>query len=706
MNVDRLTHARRIQFLFSFVLAIIIPVDLAAQATSHIEWIFLSHRTPTVLSPQALGISERAMKRRAKVLPPNRLIDQFDEPIPGPVLDQIRATGATIRTTSRWLNAVSVEATDQQLRRISALPAVASIRPVARLIPPRPHAVSEPSAETGHPLRKSTVLDYGPSYDQLNTIGIVKVQGLGINGSGVVLGLLDDGFNFHRTHVALKNIHVVAEYDFIHNNSNTEAQPWEDPAAVGWHGTGVLSSVAGYDPGTLIGGAFGVSVMLARTEMDSSGNNADFGSEEDTYVAGLEWMERLGADIASSSLGYKTFLPPDTSYTYSSMDGHTTVVAKAASVAAQKGLLLLTAMGNDGQLIGNGAYALGTINSPADADSIVAVGATSLDGSSLASFSGTGPTADGRVKPEVVAPGMDVLWAYGFSDTNQFWTVQGTSAATPLAASVAALVLSAHPGLTPMEIRDALINTADPLSAAFPSLTVPNNYFGYGLVNAYDAVLHNGLVFSNEPIITDMDSLYVVTTWIAAKTPLLADSTAFYYRYPGGTAFTRVALLATVSANQYRAMIPKPPAGVIPVGYFSAQDASGKRTSPYDAPASLFTIVPTPDSVRQFYPPVDKGTILLPIPADYALAHNFPNPFNSTTTIDFYTPTTDRVELVVFNLLGQRIKTLFDGIPRADWNAIQWNGAQDNGRPVASGIYFARLKTPHSVLTVKMVYLK
>jgi len=702
MNVARRTNVRRLLLLTVHILVAGLFLDVSAQpGTSHHYWVYLSQRSPVASSPQALGISDRAMERRAKVLPRGKLIDQFDYPIPQSVLDQIRSTGATIRTTSRWLNAVSVDATDQQLRALSSIPSVAKTSPVFDLVFHKPVIDAAPFTTHATKLLKGTGLDYGQSFAQLNNIKIVALHSMGIIGSGVVLGMLDDGFNNHTTHVALKNIHVIAEHDFVQQDSNTSLAPGEY-SDQGIHGAGTLSSIAGFDNGILIGGAFGVSVVLAKTEIDS----VEIHQEEDNWVAGLEWMERLGVDIASCSLGYRDFDTSTYSYSYTQLDGHTAIVSKAATVAAQKGLLLVTAMGNEGFQIGSSSFALGTIVTPADADSIVSVGAASLDGSTLASFTGTGPTADGRTKPEVVAPGENVFWAFGNS-TDEFWTVQGTSAATPLTASAAALILSAHPEFTPMQVRQALMSTAVPLTDAYPSFDVPNNYYGHGLVDAYSAVLSSGPVFSNEPIITAKDSLYIVTTWIASKNPLVTDSLSFYYRYPADAGFTRVPLASTQNPHEYRAVIPQPPTGTIPVGYFSAKDSTGGRTSPFDAPNSLFSIRPTSDSLRQFYPTIDG--VLSPnyVPADYTLTHNFPNPFNATTTIQFYSPTTANVTLTVFNLLGQRVKTLFEGTPAAGWNTVRWNEAKDDyDRAIASGVYIARLKTSRSVLTLKMLYVK
>ena len=258
-----------------------------------------------------------------------------------------------------------------------------------------------------------------------------------------------------------------------------------------------------------------------------------------------------------------------------------------------------------------------------------------------------------------------------------------------------------------MQVRHALMSTAVPLIGAYPSFDVPNNFYGYGLIDAYDAVLSSGPVFSNIPIITVKDSSYFVTTWIASKTSLVTDSLALYYRYPSDTLYKFVALVPGANPHEYNAIIPMPPAGVIPVCYFSAKDAFGTRTSPFDAPDSLFSVRPTSDSLQQFYPTVDS--VLLPnyIPTDYTLAQNYPNPFNATTTIQFYTPTSSNVQLAVFNLLGQRVKFLFQGASVAGWNTVRWNEAKDDyGHSLTSGVYFARFKAPGSVLTLKMLYVK
>ena len=332
----------------AMLLLALVLTEATAQ-TQHYWIVFRNKDVSSSLQKKSnlLGITERSLKRRAKSLPPDRLIDEFDFPISEFALNQIKQTGVKIRIVSRWLNAVSVEASPQQLQLLNALPSVSQSEPVVRF------RHSSPAPSPAPPLMKSSGiqgLDYGLSVTQLTNMKVVDLHAIGVNGTGVLIGMLDDGFNNYRTHAALKNIHVIAAHDFIHNIDDVSIQPWEHTTSPdqGNHGAGTLSAIGGFDKGHLIGAAFGASFLLAKTEMDSSGSAVDFNSEEDTYVAGLEWAERLGADITSSSLGYKEFLSTPT-YSTSDMNGRTTKVARAALIAARKGVLVVTAMGNEGR---------------------------------------------------------------------------------------------------------------------------------------------------------------------------------------------------------------------------------------------------------------------------------------------------------------------------------------------------------------------
>jgi serine protease AprX len=652
--------------------------EVASAQSSSLQrmWVFFRDKGTTTLqstNPALLGISERALKRRTKVLPPDRLIDQLDLPVSEAVIVQVKQTGVKIRTLSRWLNAVSVEGTQQQIQAVNKLLPVAATEQVAVMNHPRP--VPSSSIPPTPPFKKasgSQGLDYGPSATQLTNMKVVDLHAIGVTGTGVLIGMLDDGFNNYRTHEALKNIKIVADSDFIHNISDVNRQSWEN-SEQGNHGAGTLSAVGGFAPGQLIGAAYGASFLLAKTEMDSSGSSYDFNSEEDTYVAGLEWAERLGADITSSSLSYKEFWSSPT-YTTSDMNGRTTKVAQAAAIASRKGVLVVTAMGNDGYATGakgSFVYADTTISSPADADSIIAVGNTTSDGE-LNPNSSTGPTADGRIKPEVVAQGTGIYWADGSSITSYNY-VQGTSCSTPLVAGAAALVLSTHPKLTPMQVRQALLNTATPSAFRTSQNAVyPNNYYGWGFVDALNAATYFGPVFSNVPLIVQTTTGFTITTMIVSEYELYPDSIFYYYRYDDTSAYSHAQLFPTMNPNEYSTSISPSPNNSFPSGYFVAHEEFGKPR---------YT------------------------PTSFVLMQNYPNPFNYGTTIKFELPIAAEVELAVFNLLGQRIKTIFQGKVKTV-GINQWDGTNDHGCPVATGVYFARLKTLDKMFSIKMLLIK
>jgi subtilisin family serine protease len=471
---------RKIAGVLRLFLPLVVVAALSSTSSAQTQrcWITFRDRGPSsrlaATDPTALGISDRALWRRSKVLPADHLIDELDLPPAQSYLEQLRSEGIVIRSTSRWLNAVSAELTGSQRASIVNLPFVSSVTPVP---------VFFKQQEGGGQLLPSPMLkkestagiDYGGSLAQLSALNVPDVHARGITGSGVIVGILDDGFNAHRTHPALKNLKIIAEYDFVQRDSNTSRAPGEY-FTQGDHGASTLSEVGGFFNGRLVGVAYGASFILAKTEIDS----VEIQLEEDLYVEALEWMERLGVDITSSSLGYCDW------YSWPDMNGRTPITSRAARIAASKGVLVVTAMGNtsgatvrrtDGQL---------ALCAPADADSILAVGATLVDGT-LASFSLTGPTYDGRIKPEVVTPGVNDFAVSGDSDYTSYFS--GTSASTPLAAGIAALVLSANPSLTPMQLRARLLSTTNHYNdGTTRTRSYPNNYYGWGFLDASAAV--------------------------------------------------------------------------------------------------------------------------------------------------------------------------------------------------------------------------
>ncbi|MDZ7372140.1 MAG: S8 family serine peptidase [candidate division KSB1 bacterium] len=427
-------------------------------------WIFFRDkgpRDPEDLQKAQAELSPRALQRRAKVMRP--LIDPTDLPVYSGYTEKLKSIGVEPIVISKWLNAVSARVESDQLREIRSLPFVDKVQPVLR-------GRHRPQPEEAAALSKRQVLgdaplDYGASYTQNAMIRIPEVHALGLTGEGVIVALMDAGFSVK--HPVFQRMNILAKRDFINKDDEVDQEPG-DPYGQHDHGTKVLSILGGYAPGSLIGPAFGATFILAKTEDISSETPV----EEDYWIAAAEWAEGLGADVFNTSLGYIDW------YTYADMNGRTAPITIAADLAVQKGVVVVCSAGNEG------SSPWRYITAPADGFGVIAVGAVSAD-SVIAGFSSRGPTSDGRIKPDVVALGVGATSAQ--SSGPGYTTGSGTSFSSPLVAGAAALILQAHPQLTPHQVRQALLQTANRAAS-------PDNVYGFGLVNALAAVNYWGPV--------------------------------------------------------------------------------------------------------------------------------------------------------------------------------------------------------------------
>lgn len=421
---------------------------------------------------QALTPTSR--RRRLTVRAPEHLIDFADLPLEESYVTAIRRQVRRFRHASKWLNAVSVQATKQQLERLRTLAFVKAIDLVARFTARVPDVEPEerlrPPAPTGAqmvPAPSAFPFNYGESLEQLSQINVPAVHHLGNFGQGVVIGVFDSGFN-NLAHRAFRQMRILAAHDFV--NGDDDVGDGED-MGLGSHGTWVLSVIGGFDEGHLIGPAFASGYVLAKTENDPGSETP---REEDNWIAALEWAEGLGVDVISSSVGYLEFDPPFSSYTWRDMDGQTAAITRAAAMAVQRGIVVVQAAGNGGS-----HPVHNTLIAPADGDGVITVGAVTLEGM-RAGFSSVGPTADGRIKPDVMALGVGNQVASARS-ADEYERRSGTSFACPLVAGVAALILSAHPDWSPAQVLEALRSTASQAAA-------PDNRMGWGIVDALAAV--------------------------------------------------------------------------------------------------------------------------------------------------------------------------------------------------------------------------
>ena len=615
------------------------------------------------------SLSQRSIERRKKSMG-NNFITYEDIPINKDYLQELTKSGVKIVNKLKWFNAVSAYLSDQQKDNILKSSFIEKIEPVKTLVYKRVKAESQINKP---PLYKSTGaygLDYGPSFTQDNLIDIPKVQSKGLDGNGVVIGLLDSGFRW-KVQEALSSRKVIAEYDFVFHDSVTANQPG-DVSDQDWHGTGVFSIIGGFKEGQIIGPAYNASYILAKTENIASETHV----EEDNYASALIWMDSIGVDITSSSLGYSQFDDSTYSYTYQDMDGKTTIVTKAAELAFDRGILTMTSAGNEG------LYTWHYITAPADGINTIAVGAVDQN-NAVAGFSSRGPTYDGRIKPDIVAQGVNVYHADFFSPTG-YNSGEGTSYSCPLAAGSAALLLSAWPYLTNVQARDILIKTAG-------NYLTPNNDRGYGLVSASRAVSYPNFEYVNGE--------YILHKIFLEHDGIEPSSVVMHYTETGGSTENQLTLNYD-GTLKYNVIMPALLTGTKVDFYFTFSDSTGSLfREPVDVDYSFnygnFGITGI-DTVKQ----------ITALPKNFVLSQNYPNPFNSRTIIIFNSEINSEAKVIVYNSLGEKIKVLFNGITAKKENIISWDGTTALGTHAASGVYFYVLNLKGQLYSRKMVYLK
>jgi len=455
-------------------------------------WVFFNDR-PVRGGREA--VSERALQRRQRA----RFVgDAGDLPVHRSYINEIQRRGGRLRHEFPWGNAASFSVRSSQLEDIASLPFVRSVEPVAVYVNARPDRGSGLYKASSVLPATFRALGYEWHTEMVNipmAHEYIKMRGLGNPGRGVFLAFFDSGFRLdHHALIHVKDsARVVSVYDFVdgdtlvHDADSILADDKHPYHGSDRHGTQTLALVSGYHPGHYIGGAWGARVALARTEDIV----IEARVEEDNWAAAVVWAEKLGADIISSSLGYRDSFDDTTeNYRPADMDGKTTIVSIAAAGAVERGMIVVNSAGNESR----GSNPRQTLTAPADVGGVTAVGA--VDRSRIITdFSSVGPTADGRLKPDVVAPGrhVPVLDVY----SGAYIVSNGTSFSAPIVSAIFALILQAHPGITAEEARARLYASCE----FAPRQTNRDNIYGHGIPNALRAIMRDDEAFIR---ITDM----------------------------------------------------------------------------------------------------------------------------------------------------------------------------------------------------------
>lgn len=414
--------------------------------------VYLRDKKDESVSMPVPALSQASLTRRANQ---GIEIDSTDYPLSGTYLRTIREAGYPIVSKSHWMNSVVISAPDSTC--IDQLKLFSFVRDV-QLVWANPSLKQLNSLK--FPVNKEFSQSDSSSYFgkaavQVGMLGLETLHEMGYKGAGKTIAIVDAGFSGVDTISWFKNVSILVAKDFIYPPSSVY---------IGHsHGTSVLSTMASKDPYSFVGTAPEASYYLLRSEDVLS----EFPIEEDYWVAAVEYADSIGADIVTCSLGYTVFDLPELSHKKDQLDGKTAFVSCGAAIAASKGLLIVCSAGNDG------AGAWKKIDFPADVDRVLTVGSVQSD-LLRSNFSSTGPTFDGRIKPDVMALGTGTSIING---AGLLTTGNGTSYSTPLVAGMAASIWSALPQLSSLELLDFIRESG--LNAS-----KPDTLYGYGIPSA------------------------------------------------------------------------------------------------------------------------------------------------------------------------------------------------------------------------------
>ncbi len=439
--------------LFFSLMILAFPLLLAGQYNDDLGyyWVSFTEKSDTAytLENPLKYLSSKALERRIRHRIP---INEQDLPVNRVFVQKLQEMGADIHSTSRWLNAATIVFEKEKIEEVKKLDFVSDVEYVGRFIIRNAH---QPSAFQKDTLKEEMILNvyHGYATPQTRMINADALHQMGFRGQGIHVGIADGGFINVDRMPFMEGIRMQHNRDFVEKD--------RDVFESSTHGSKVLGLMAANLPGYFVGTSPEATFTCMKTE-DTKG---EYRLEECNWIAALEYADSLGLDVINTSLGYSTFNDQTMDYTYDQLDGKTAVSTKAAKVAYEKGMILIISAGNEGN--GDWKY----ISVPADSRYALTVGATDLTGQK-AGFSSFGPTADGRIKPDISAPGSAIVVPSVSGHRITFGS--GTSFAAPILAGAVACLWQAFPTKSNKEIMEAI-------KASAHQFDQPDNELGYGI---------------------------------------------------------------------------------------------------------------------------------------------------------------------------------------------------------------------------------
>ena len=407
--------------------------------------------TPFTISHPESYLSRTAIARRQRQ---GLTIDSTDLPVSPAYIQAVKAAGVDVVSRSRWNNTLLVRGKDiSKMMSLRSLPFVIGVKRVWTSPDSITSSGKRAAWHSDFYSWDTMPDDYGVCAEQIKSLKGDSLHSLGWKGNGKTIAVLDGGFMNVDKIPAFKKVRIIGTHDFV-------VPPSKDVFKEIDHGTMVLSAMAINEPNIYVGTAPEAAYWLLRCEDTRSESEA----EEDYWAAAAEFADSVGVDVINSSLGFHAFDDKSTSHKYGELDGKTALISRTASMLARKGIVLVNSAGNEG---------MGTwkkINFPADASDILTVGSISPEGMNAA-FSSVGPTADGRVKPDVMAYGSPTAVITG---RGTIIRDMGTSFSAPLVSGLVACLWEALPKLTATLIEDIVRRSAN-------NYPTPDNIFGYGV---------------------------------------------------------------------------------------------------------------------------------------------------------------------------------------------------------------------------------